>query len=271
MSDKGAQRKGEGETLVKRYDPARTHSWLAWLAQQMRAHHQTVFSGEDIQPSWVPPPLLARAIWLVEVVPIMLLGAAASIFLSFLLVAGVVFRGDFIQTGLAGGFLGWCLCSEVRGLRSMRSRKQHMFQIQARRLLGAGCLAFLYPASTGLDLEGSFYTVSDWIRDWIIFGCAFLVSGWLLQVVFSRRLSIPAITRSQPSSHWNRFSRWWHTASARHMCWTIVILGLSYGLSFGLSYTLHYGLRDGLSYGLSVGLSYAPTTAALVSLNKNTV
>ncbi|MCA9923395.1 MAG: NACHT domain-containing protein, partial [Anaerolineales bacterium] len=40
----------EGEKL---YAPADTVGWLAWLAQQMYAHNQTLFFLEGVQPTWL--------------------------------------------------------------------------------------------------------------------------------------------------------------------------------------------------------------------------
>ncbi|MDQ2885972.1 MAG: NACHT domain-containing protein [Chloroflexota bacterium] len=42
----------KGDTA--RYPLQRTQSWLSWLARQMRDHHQSVFSLEQLQPDWLP-------------------------------------------------------------------------------------------------------------------------------------------------------------------------------------------------------------------------
>lgn len=113
IREKGAECRDKGDILVKRYAPAQTY---AWLAQQMRQHNQTVFSGEYLQHSWLPLPLLARSAWLDEVLPAMLLGTATSIFLAFLL-TWARDMGSLCRVGLVGGFLGWCF--------SVRSRSGH--------------------------------------------------------------------------------------------------------------------------------------------------
>ena len=43
------KRKGEG----KLYTPEQTVKWLAWLARGMKAHGQSVFLIEEVQPSWL--------------------------------------------------------------------------------------------------------------------------------------------------------------------------------------------------------------------------
>jgi energy-coupling factor transporter ATP-binding protein EcfA2 len=39
---------------ARQYPLTRLYLWLGWLAQQMRAHNQTVFYLEHIQPDWLP-------------------------------------------------------------------------------------------------------------------------------------------------------------------------------------------------------------------------
>lgn len=44
-----------------RHGPEKTKAWLAWLANQMNLHHQTIFLVEHIQPSWLPTRHCRRA------------------------------------------------------------------------------------------------------------------------------------------------------------------------------------------------------------------
>lgn len=44
------ERKGD----ANRYLLQHTLRWLSWLARQMRAHNQTVFYLEQLQPDWFP-------------------------------------------------------------------------------------------------------------------------------------------------------------------------------------------------------------------------
>ncbi|HEY4388651.1 MAG TPA: protein kinase, partial [Ktedonobacteraceae bacterium] len=39
-----------------RYQPEQTMHWLAWLAQQMKQHNESVFYIEDMQSDWLPTP-----------------------------------------------------------------------------------------------------------------------------------------------------------------------------------------------------------------------
>lgn len=253
MTEKGAECNSEGETLVKRYDPDRTRYWLGWLAQQMLQHHQTIFFGEYLQESWLPFPLLQRAIWLVKILPAILLGAAVSIFFSFPL-TGESDIASLCQIGLMGGFLGWCLRSELQAPGMHGAQWQHAFHIQARRLLSAGCLALLFFACFGLDL-GPGYSISDWIHQGISFASLLLVSGWLLQMVFSHCVSFSVVSDSLPTLGSSHLSHWLRTPSVRRMLWTIVILGLSYGLGSRLNFVLRYGLDSGMIVGQHIGLS----------------
>jgi hypothetical protein len=42
-----------GKEDNKRYPQEKTIAWLCWLAQQMRAHNQTIFYLEQLQPDWL--------------------------------------------------------------------------------------------------------------------------------------------------------------------------------------------------------------------------
>lgn len=274
LAEKGATREGAGDRLLRRYDRVQTCSWLIWLAQQMRAHNQTAFSGEYLQESWLPSALLPRAIWLVEIFPAILLGAATAISLSFILLNLGSFKSfaEACQVGLIGGFLGWCLCS---------GSHFPFWSWQRRSLLASGCLALFSAASLGLNLGAPslqlssgaifYYDVSDWIHDGIIVASSLLFSGWLLQWVFSPRVPRFAFSNPGPVSRWNRFSRWLQTSSLRRALWTVAILGLYYGLGNGLTYWWGYRgidwlIYDGLLAVRFFGLLFGVTTFLLSTI-----
>jgi hypothetical protein len=56
--------------------PAQTLGWLGWLARSMRAHNQSVFYLEQLQPDWLPS---RRQQWLVTTGPAVILGILVTI------------------------------------------------------------------------------------------------------------------------------------------------------------------------------------------------
>jgi len=72
--------------------PARTLGWLGWLARSMRAHNQSVFYLEQLQPDWLPS---RRQQWLVTTGPAVILGILVTVAMYswlryFSIVAGLV-------------------------------------------------------------------------------------------------------------------------------------------------------------------------------------
>jgi hypothetical protein len=87
-----------------RFSAEETRGWLAWLAQKMTAHHQTVFLIEQMQPDWLPPGL---GRWGYLLLSRLLAGIGVGLFVS-------LYRFDF-RFVLVGVLLGPVLAA-VHGL-----------------------------------------------------------------------------------------------------------------------------------------------------------
>ena len=100
------RRKGKNDRL---YSPGQTKRWLAWLAQQMRRHDQSIFLIEQLQPSW----LASRS----EAWAYLLIGRTIGT-LTFGLMAGLIMflNEDRIlkfSQPLVSGWGGWLLVGFV--------------------------------------------------------------------------------------------------------------------------------------------------------------
>lgn len=78
------------------YPPRQAIHWLAWLAQEMKDHDQTLFLIEGLQPYWLPPPMRLPARLFVGMIFGLLFGL-----IGFLLFGKV----SWLIGGLVGGLL----------------------------------------------------------------------------------------------------------------------------------------------------------------------
>lgn len=267
VREKGAERQGkESDAPSKRYALEQTCSWLTWLARQMRAHHQALFYGEQLQEDWLPVGLQRRALTrLALALPAILLGTCISLLLPlFLASSGSVDLATQCQMGLLGGFLGWCVDASQRQPvpgREQRSWWRAFLSTQCQPFLGTGCLAILVAASFGLKLDGQSFFLSDWVHDGLSFGGILLVGAWLLQFVLIRHMPLHPVV--SPVSAWASLAIWRRTTLVRRALWTGAILGSCFVVSNGLSNELDYGLSSGLRDGLIAGATIALTTLLL--------
>lgn len=270
VREKGAERQGRQDIPVKRYPLEQTCSWLTWLARQMRAHNQTLFDGEVLQVDWLPTSQQQAGRWLGDLFPAIILGAAISVLLIlFLSLTGSVAPSALAGAGVIGGFLGWSAHmpprkSMQRGKR--RSWWKHLLQIQGGYFLRAATVALLVAASFGLDFIIIPF-LPEWGRDGSWIGGSFLVSTWLLQIVFAQL--VQENSQKSPISRRTRFTLRLWTLPVRRAVWTAIILGMGAGVGYGLDYGLdpasgHPGLISvlaaGPSQGLIYGLLYGTTT-----------
>jgi hypothetical protein len=86
-----------------RYTPQQTKHWLAWLARQMTAHHQSELYLERLQPDWLPKRQRAFYLWSGRLFFVLFIG------LPFGLLGGLFF-------GLLGGLLGGLFFGLLSGL-----------------------------------------------------------------------------------------------------------------------------------------------------------
>jgi len=119
--DQAFARKGDADTSEER---TRKESWLAQLAHAMREHNQTVFTIEELQPSWLPHgrQRLAYALYSRLIVGL-LLGMAEGLYLAGMDIMGNPPAVDFLYGVLVGAIfgLGAGIYDWMRMERSMQS------------------------------------------------------------------------------------------------------------------------------------------------------
>ena len=246
----------------RRYPQEQTTHWLAWLAQQMKQHNQTVFYIEHLQPSWLSGEWMRQAYdrWAVRF-PAILMGMLASLAISTLLYSLFSFSLSSVTAFLAlnlvlGGFIGWLLGT------GRTTQQSHQSSEKARRLswpplvrwlvagiligLSAGLMVGLTDASTGL-----------------IIGPSVGLGSILLLVVLEKgnttASSLQAPLRSQKP-------KWQHLMKSADVK-NGILVGLLLGLSVGLALGLSAGLVLGLSAGLIVGLIFGLTSGLSAGLS----
>ena len=228
-----------------------TCQWLAYLAQQIRSHQQTIFYAEDLHTDWLPGNQQRTAACLTIRVPAIVLGALVGI-LVFLFVAGPSSMVSLLQIGLLGGFVGDCL-SRNAGARTatVGSQPSVSKRVSLMRSMLPGVLV---AASFGLHL-GPQYSMGDWVRDGSILGLGSGLSAWAFQLfLFRRPRQQISVSSTSPSRYW-RISAWFTTIAPQNVWLAALMLGAGFGLSVGLSVGLSYRLTNWLSFGFSVGLS----------------
>jgi hypothetical protein len=247
-----------------RFPQKQTTHWLSWVARQMKEQSQTVFSLEQMQPSWLSSrqrPLyegvaMRFPAWLTGV-----LVSLATCLAFFEFNAFVLLADSLLGAGLAG------LLSSSRMTPSSRdgergSARQHGYRVLG--MFGIGVLAGLLfvlgnssyrRSDLSLSIERDFLLrngVSLGLLCALIFGLSSL--GLALALSHSPRAD-PGRSLQTSLSPRRAWRRGWppltRHAPIRNGFLTGLIYGLSYGLSYGL---LSSGLSSGLSYGLGYGL-----------------
>jgi TIR domain/NACHT domain len=132
----------ERRVRPKASTPAQTVRWLSWLAEAMRAHDQSAFYLEQLQPDWLPS---RRQRWLVTTGPALTLGLPVAVLLFpwFLYLS--------LLAGLMIGVAAWGrTIRPVERLRWTRSgfRRRFLVRLGWGLLLGVAIgIVFELPAS----------------------------------------------------------------------------------------------------------------------------
>lgn len=261
VHEKGAECRGKQDVPGRRYPLKQTQARLAWLAQQMRGRHLTLFSGEALHEDWLPASQQRAARWLLIVLPAIVMGACASfllvLFASSLFLPGPTEQATFWQVGLIGGGLSWCLCANQRkDLKAVEQRAwwSGVRPVRVRRLLKATGLALLVALCFSLAPQDQVLTdPSRRILHGLIFGGSFLAGAYVLQEIIPHLTQIPAHATA-------RWSSALCTLVTRRGFWFTIVPGictmLGYYCTDWLAFWPLYGLVDGLIYGLAYGLIY---------------
>jgi hypothetical protein len=237
-----------------RYPLEQTRSWLAFLAQQMKVHQQTIFYAEYLQPDWLPTSQQHTVARLATRILSLVIGICVSFLASIF--TGSVADETLLQMGVLGGVVGGSLSPSAveRPARCLQSRT-------VWHLCNAFLLGGLLAASFGLSLHqaepgapDSGYFLSDWLRDGSVFGLGSMLSFWAFQVLSDRtsrqRLSVPLKGRLAAWLNMTVSSQKWQAA---------VVFGIGIGLSTALVEGLRVGLSTALIEGLRVGLRMSVT------------
>jgi hypothetical protein len=250
------------------YTQEQTEHWLTWLAQTMKAHDQSVFYLEWMQPNWLPGQRQQRLVtFLTSVMRGLMYGLSGGLLIGLREGLGkedlFVGLGCGLFFGLLGGLGGEkFFLAEFYGLlygerQPLEKRqwswsvlrhawlnklpnKRQLYQGLFLGLLGELLLALRYGLPVGL-LSGLLLG--------LVYGLAY---G--LPVVLLGGLSVGEIgTKSFPNEGIKRSLR--NALTIGLVCW--LSLGLSGGLFVGLLGELFVALRYGLAFGLLGGLRFA--------------
>ena len=143
VSDAYVQRMFERRGTDQPYSPEQTIHWLAWLAQKMSEHAQSIFLIERMQPIWLQASAQQRHTILSILIGVLLLVPCFGLYYSrYGLVAGlVVGLGAGLVAGLIGGLLS------VPPSVSHRQRPQTFLDLWGERLRGLSVEMISKPAS----------------------------------------------------------------------------------------------------------------------------
>ena len=225
------ERKGN----ARRYPLNRTRAWLGWLAHQMRAHNQTVFYLEHVQPDWLTDRQRCVYEWLGIRLPAIMIGGLVSILIAWLLHESE--WSSLFQIVILGGMLGGLLCPKMLGNTAhAAAKKRHRWGTALLVSIGVGLLV-------GWSHGWIPYTTFE---DCLLYGVTFGLSSLVLQYMLSFSPNRSSPTSSPSSGRWailKGFVQQLHLLRA-------LLVALLIGLGVGLINT-----SVGLSYGLILGLT----------------
>jgi len=231
------------------YASQQTLHWMAWLAERLMQHNQTVFYIEQMQPDWLPS---TRSRQLYQLIVRLIVGLVVGLIVGLVnaLVSGLI---PGLLSGLAVG-----LGSEIDSKSKSEIRPTEVVEWSLRRirwglligLIGAlltglintllnGHIGMLFNAGIGTLISTLFSSLVSILISFLILRVG---SGWSSKMLDERQRITP-----------NQGIRY----SVRNGIFVGVMSGLSFGLisgmGFGLSVGLFYGLVPGLLSGLDFG------------------
>ncbi len=229
-----------------------TARYLSWLARQMRAHNQTIFYLEHLQPDWLPAGERHRY----EHVAVRGLGILVGILVS-LFVTALFFTPGSLTHGVWFGLMGGLIGGLISGGETTDFRLQGMMQVCQQRWRSLGLLG----AGNGV-LVGGLVALAFWSApsDGLIYGSSAGLCGLLLTIIIaSGKVVAPQSALSLLQRH--RLFPQGFQPGHLHVG---VIVGVIVGLLFGLSQAFSGGLSDGLSDELSFGIIGASLSLLLL-------
>ncbi len=219
------------EEKPPRATPQQTIHWLAWLAQQLTAHHQSEFYLEDLQPDWLPERqsrwyLLSR---------IALTGLIGGLIGGLLL--GLYFGTSGLFSQMYSPPIGWSVRKLVGWL--------------AWELYGGLSLGLLTGLVVGL-IGWLIGALVGWAVGWLAFGLIGALVGWAVGwLAFGFGEQVSEHLHHSPNG------------SIKRSVKSGLVGGLLISLLLGLVFGLVGGLLLGLVGGLLLGLGFAAQHAIL--------
>ena len=226
------ERKGNG----RRYPLNRTRAWLGWLARQMRAHNQTVFYLEHVQPDWLADRQRRVYEWLGVRLPAIMIGALVSILIGWLFHESEWSR--FLRIAILGGMLGGLLCPKMLGNTARAASRKYRRWVTALPIsIGVGLvIGWSYGWSTDITLN-----------DWLSYSVAFSLSSLVLQYMLSPPPRRSSSTSDPSSGRWAVLKAFIQQLHLLRALLVALLIGLSVGLTIGTSVGLNLGLILGLT------------------------
>lgn len=237
------------------YKPSQLIRWLAYLANQMRQHGQTVFYIEQMQPQWISKRFwLWIYMWIAVFLPGVLIGALTGILSNDLLFHAGNVNSIFID-GLYGAIIGYLLSG--RAIESSSTDKQPAAQ-----------------SDTGQRPAGNRPITAALFVGILTCLCLGFTKGWmdgsingaflgLMSLLLSPYLQANLCRKPADDKHINPVPK----CAFRNYFKTSILIGLVCGISSMLTtivtqsifnqnvlYLLSLGLRDSLRSGLIAAL-----------------
>jgi hypothetical protein len=222
------------------YTPEQTTHWLAYLAQHITAHAQTLFLIENIQPDWLPPRDRRRAHILAYLIFRLVFGLLGGLGVGFGVgpAAGliiVLLRGsvDKLIPGMAFGLIAGLIfvfvpsgrLDFVKPIEALTWSWQNAISTLRSRLIVALVLGLIGGLGFGL-VGGPIFG--------LVLGIVYTLGIGLIYVLGSGLSGVEVTTKATPNQ------------GIRQSIRNCVIVGLIGGLAIGLI----IGLVDGLVFGL---------------------
>jgi hypothetical protein len=249
----------ERRTPLAVYTREQTLQWLAWLAETMQRHDQSVFHLELMQPDWLPAPAQQRIVTrgVASIVGLTAgLGTGLATGLGAWVAEGVypgtvTWLSEPALTGLAYGLGAALAAGLIIGFSAYEKRIQPAERLswswdEARARLGAG---LAYGLAGGLGAGLAFGFTFTWLAG-LSAGLVVGLAGGLATMLaggLSGRMSAARTTPNQGIRTSVRNAIGVGLAGG-------LLVGPVAGALFGVAFTRFVGLSIGVAFGLPFGL-----------------
>jgi serine/threonine protein kinase len=241
------------------YKPSQLIHWLAYLADQMQEHGQTVFYIEQMQPQWINKRLW---LWIYMLIAVLLpgafIGALTGILSNDLLFHTSDVNSTFIN-GFYGAIIGYLLSSTTVEPSSTNRQSVAQSDTSRRSFSNRPIIAtFFVTTLTSLCLG----LTKGWMIG-LINGAFLGLMTLLLSPYLQKREEAKLSDKPTDDKHRNSVTKY----TFRNHCKTGILIGLVLGLSSILTIiTSHNSFTLNLLYLLSLGLRDSLRSALVATL-----